>query len=497
MPIHQTMTGVPANEVDAIVRNLRLQGATVQKHPAPDGTWTITAIRGEPAADSTALSPAAASAAGTPAAAPPLEAPRTSAIDVDARDTDTAKLHPAVRDRVKKVLDALTAQSVPMKLFEAYRGPERQQHLFAKGRNATGQIVDRSKVVTQAPAWHSYHQYGLAVDIVIAAPGVDPWETGTDQALSWWKTYHAVARDHGMEPLSFETPHVQLAGLSTSGLLAGRYPDGGDDSWADNLGAVIARWAGADRPPAPPSTERPPLTAVLPGAGAVLREPGVDWSMLPRVAASDFSNPFGGQPWRVDGRGIYLRNGTDAIPLRSPGTPRTCSAVVAAFGPAIARAAAKHGVPPELLIMTIATETGIFRDDGFTGPKTFRWEAHIKDYSAGPMQILSETARRISTAAGLGYSPDSFPSLDREPSRTPKDLALYDGEVALDIGAAFIRQIIEKVGTNPLLVAASYNAGSLRPSSTNLWRIHCSGDHLDRAAIWYGDACDCMSLLGR
>jgi peptidoglycan L-alanyl-D-glutamate endopeptidase CwlK len=258
---------------------------------------------------------------------------------------------------------------------------------------------------------------------------------------------------------------------------------------------VIARWSGAERPLPPPSTERPPLTAFVPEA--VPGELGVDWSTLPRVAASDFSNPFGGQPWRVDERGVYLRNGTDGAPLRSPGTPRTCSAVVAAFGPAIARAAAKHGVPPELLIMTIATETGIFSAEGFTGPKTFRWEAHIKDYSAGPMQILSETARRTSAAAGLGYSPDSFPSLDREPSRPPKKLALYEGDIALDVGAALIRQIIKEVGTNPLLVAASYNAGSLRPSSNNLWRIRCFGDHLDRAAMWYGDACECTSVLGR
>jgi peptidoglycan L-alanyl-D-glutamate endopeptidase CwlK len=139
----------------------------------------------------------------------------------------------------------------------------------------------------------------------------------------------------------------------------------------------------------------------------------------------------------------------------------------------------------------------MFAADGFTGPNTFRWEAKINDYSAGAMQILSETARRTSAAAGLGYSSDSFPSLDKEPSRPPKNLALYDGDVALDVGAALIRQIIDKVGTNPLLVAASYNAGSLRPSSTNLWRIQCTGDHLDRAAFWYGDACDCMSLLGR
>jgi len=78
----------------------------------------------------------------------------------------------------------------------------------------------------------------------------------------------------------------------------------------------------------------------------------------------------------------------------------------------------------------------MFRDDGFTGQRTFRWEPHITDYSAGPMQILSETARVTNAAAGLGHKADDFPKLDKEPSSPPKKLALYRGEVAIDVGAA-------------------------------------------------------------
>ena len=67
--------------------------------------------------------------------------------------------------------------------------------------------------------------------------------------------------------------------------------------------------------------------------------------------------------------------------------PRRVAPSSSRFGGAIVKACEKHGVPPELVIMTIATEVGDFVEDGFTGPKTFRWEPGPRDYSAGPMQI--------------------------------------------------------------------------------------------------------------
>jgi peptidoglycan L-alanyl-D-glutamate endopeptidase CwlK len=442
-----------------------------------------------------ALSPAPPQPSPVPPAAAPLAAPEAiapaAAVDPEARDTDLMKIHPAMRERVERLMEALQQREVPMRLFEAYRAPERQAHLFAKGRDAAGNVI--GKVVTHARPWQSYHQYGLAVDCVIAKAGVDPWETATEDAKAWWRTYHEVAQQLGLERLSFELPHVQLAELKTSGLLAGEYPPGGDATWSANLAKVVARWTGSDKPPAPVGIERPPLTVVaLPDDAGTT--PLDLLGALPPIAPADWANPCGGQRWRVDGHGVYLKSMHDGLqPIRSPGTPKTCGAIVERLGRVIAQVCEKHGVPPELVIMTIATEAGDFVDEGFTGPKTFRWEPGPRDYSAGPMQILSATAREISAAANLGYSEADFPALDKEPKRPPEDLALYRPEVALDIGAALIRRIMRTQGTNPVLVAAAYNAGSVRASSANLWCIHCFGNHLDRAAMWFGDAC---ALLG-
>ncbi|MBP0445850.1 D-alanyl-D-alanine carboxypeptidase family protein [Roseomonas sp. SSH11] len=446
-----------------------------------------------------------ATAAASPRTATvPAASAARSPVNPETRDTDQAKLHPAMRERLVRLQAALRDRAVPMRVFEAFRSPERQQHLFAQGRDRNGRIIGR--VVTHARPFESYHQYGLAVDMVIDKPGVNPWEDGTPETAGWWRTYHALAREHGLEPLNFEKPHVQVAGLSTRGLLAGKLPDGGDESWADNLSQVLARWTGSPKPPPLERLERPPLEPIRPGPVTAEEAGGdgdtvagaIQWRSLPAVQERDWFNPFSGRKWRVDRHGIYLKDRDGGLhPVRSPGNPATCGAIIAAFGSLIAKYSAKHGVPPELIIMTIATEVGIYRKDGFTGPRTFRWEAHRTDYSAGPMQMLAETARDLNQKQRLGYADSDFPRFNAKPNPPPTDLAIYRPEVALDLGAAYIRRGMDSTETNPILVAAAYNAGSLKPSGDNAWGLHCHGDHLDRAAEWFGDACALLAASGR
>lgn len=419
--------------------------------------------------------------------------PETSSASIDqlARDTDLSKLHPAMRERVIKLQQKLKERGVPMRLFEAYRSPERQQLLYAKGRTRGGSIV------TKAKPFQSYHQFGVAVDMVIDIRGRE-WDDKTAEGKAWWRAYHECAREVGLEPLSWEKPHIQLEDLSTKGLMRGDYPEGGDENWARNLDVVIARWQGGNSPPSPLDQDRPPIhVATAPEDSA--ENTSIDWPSLPQVDETDWAHPFEGRPWRVDGQGIYLKERDGgAVPIASAGNPVTCGAILERFGPWIAKFAEKHGVPPQLLVMTIATETGIYRKHGFTGPKTFRWEAHLPDFSAGPMQILSGTARWTNEKAKLGLADSLFPTFDRKPNPIPTDLALYDPEVALDIGAAYLRWQMDRYKTsNPMVISAAYNAGSLKKSSSKSWGIHYHGDHLDRAAEWFGDACSLLQEAGR
>jgi peptidoglycan L-alanyl-D-glutamate endopeptidase CwlK len=98
------------------------------------------------------------------------------------------------------------------------------------------------------------------------------------------------------------------------------------------------------------------------------------------------------------------------------------------------------------------------------------------------MQILATTARWVIGTQRPAY--DAFktaPVFERRPE-PPQSLPLYDAAANIDIGAAVIRQRWAQSGDDPILVAASYNAGGVYSSDDNPWRIRCYGNHLDRAA---------------
>lgn len=413
-------------------------------------------------------------------------------VDPNARDTDLGKLHPMARASVQALLEDLRAASIPMGVFEAFRSPERQQALFAKGRNAAGIVIDKHAVVTQARPFESYHQYGLAVDIVIQRQGVNPWDTGSSETRTWWQKMHQLADKNGLEPLSWEMPHVQVKGLTVPGLLQGKYPRDGDESWEAEFVAAIERWPGGRKPPTPPRPMRPmrpSLAEIVPPS--VPAEARSGWDALPVLQRTSWTSQFGGQRWRADQHGVYLDSvGGGVQPLRTKGSPETCIDIVTRFGTHIQKASAKHGVPPELIVMVIATEVGAYRKVGFTGPETFRWEANVTDYSAGPMQILSKTALDTVEKGKLGYHSDLFPQLRSNPNPRPSELPLYDPALSIDIGTCLIRRLIDRNRADPILVAAAYNAGSVREAHDNPWRVLCYGNHLDRAAEWYGDACE-------
>jgi hypothetical protein len=103
---------------------------------------------------------------------------------------------------------------LPLKVFEAWRSPDRQRFLFEQGRTRPGPKV------TFARAWESYHQYGLAVDIVGFVDGKWTW----DLPDATWQRMHAIGAAHGLERLGFETPHLQLADLRIGALMEGELP---------------------------------------------------------------------------------------------------------------------------------------------------------------------------------------------------------------------------------------------------------------------------------
>ncbi|WP_441233936.1 hypothetical protein [Bradyrhizobium sp. 930_D9_N1_4] len=223
----------------------------------------------------------------------------------------------------------------------------------------------------------------------------------------------------------------------------------------------------------------------------------LDWSKTPQLGSSGFHSFKGGQDWKFDSDGVYLEDDPDK-PCRSNGEPKTCSAILDIYEQEIFDASMKHGIPPELIVMTIATESGADRKTKFTGAPTFRWEAAHTTYSAGPMQTLATTAQEVIKLLQLDYDRNAVaPAFTSKPIPTPTDLKLYEGAVNIDIGTGEIKLNNKRhsTGFDPILVAACYNAGSLRETSANPWNLFTFGDHLNRCAEWIGDACFLLKKL--
>jgi len=161
-----------------------------------------------------------------------------------ARISELDLLHPVVRNAVQEVFAQLEKEEIPFRVFESFRSPERQRMLYAQGRTAPGPRV------TKAQPWSSYHQYGLAADFVLFIDGKWSWDDKGPRR-KYWQRLHEIARAHGLEPLSWELPHLQYVGTTIEKLRAGDYPSFGDDSWADNLATAIEGWDGK-QPAAPP-----------------------------------------------------------------------------------------------------------------------------------------------------------------------------------------------------------------------------------------------------
>jgi len=219
--------------------------------PAPTAGWTRVSWQ-----DKSGYVASEFIVSTTPAASPAVSAPVLPAPPVERRDTDLKKLHPVVRAAVSETVSALNAEGIPFRVFEAFRPPERQRWLYAQGRTRPGDIV------TKAQAWQSYHQYGLAVDLVLFRDNGWTWsDKGADRNA--WSRMHEVARTHGLRPLDFEAPHVEFNGPDWRELQQGRnFPADGDDTWLQAVTEAAVRWAAAGgTPPAPPLSlpQRPAL----------------------------------------------------------------------------------------------------------------------------------------------------------------------------------------------------------------------------------------------
>ena len=94
-------------------------------------------------------------------------------------------LAPKFADAVRAALGECTALGLKAVVYETYRTNALAQAYYAKGRTAPGSIVTHA-----TDNVHSWHGFGLAVDVIHQTMR---WDVGA----SWWPAVAAVFKRHG------------------------------------------------------------------------------------------------------------------------------------------------------------------------------------------------------------------------------------------------------------------------------------------------------------
>lgn len=120
------------------------------------------------------------------------------------RNTSLNLLYYPFRIRLLRGHELAINEGIPVRFFETFRTRRRQHYLYSKGRTSPGPIR------TNAKAGYSYHNYGLATDLVMYADGKWDWSR-----LDHYKALVPIMESVGLEGLHMigDWPHWQLADL--------------------------------------------------------------------------------------------------------------------------------------------------------------------------------------------------------------------------------------------------------------------------------------------
>ena len=143
--------------------------------------------------------------------------------------TRLAALHPLLADRGRTMLDRCAQAGLALLVTQGLRTWDEQDTLYAQGRSAPG------KVVTNARGGESYHNFGLAFDIlVLDAMGKAEW----DPAHPGWRQAADAGKSLGLEwggdwQTIKDQPHFQYTGGLTLERCRTLYPDGLAAVWQE------------------------------------------------------------------------------------------------------------------------------------------------------------------------------------------------------------------------------------------------------------------------
>jgi peptidoglycan LD-endopeptidase CwlK len=117
-------------------------------------------------------------------------------------------IHPGLASRARGMLDRCAQAGLALLITQGYRSYAEQDSLYAQGRTTPGRIV------TNARGGQSYHNFGLAFDIVVLdAMGKAEWDEGHPGWTLAADVGRAVGLEWGGAWVQFkDLPHFQYSG---------------------------------------------------------------------------------------------------------------------------------------------------------------------------------------------------------------------------------------------------------------------------------------------
>lgn len=127
-------------------------------------------------------------------------------------------LRPDVAQKCRDTLARCAVAGIDIIITSTYRDHESQGALYAQGRTKPGRII------TNARAGYSFHNYRVAFDVVPMRHGKCVWGTKGDD-LELWQRVGGLGESCGLEwagrwKTFREFPHFQLPGLTIANLAA-------------------------------------------------------------------------------------------------------------------------------------------------------------------------------------------------------------------------------------------------------------------------------------
>jgi len=183
--------------------------------------------------------------------------------------------------------------------------------------------------------------------------------------------------------------------------------------------------------------------------------------------------------WRLTPAGIAIGAGAA---IGTPGDPLTVLRVWGWFAAPIRASAAAYGVPVELIVAAICSESAGGETDLNVVVTSRREEPGYRSDAATPDRV------------SVGCMQTLLSSASEAVGHTVTAAELVDPAVSIDAGARIIANAAGATGLDPPLVAAAYNAGGLYldTPTANRWGLVCypsgTGRYIDESVAWFNDA---------